>query len=171
MAITPRAYLENSYINVRLEHPKAKIAVNHGDYTNLGNNRASTLNSIGPDLGTRDWACLRPFIQFGVGYMGGVAPCCHMVPDDPRNAVHLVGNVSQSGIFDIYSGLNYVSWRNALFNATPKLPPCNKCFEFPDDPWLKDGTIYENWKAHSGALLYNPRTTHSVVTFNKNFYF
>jgi hypothetical protein len=171
LLMTPRAYVEKAYINIRLEHPRTKIAINHGDYTKFGTNRACTLANIGQDLGIRDWACLRPFIQFGVGYLGGVAPCCHMVTDDPRNAARLVGNVSESGIFDIYSGIDYIGWRKAMFGVTPKLPPCNKCFEFPEDPCLRDGAIYENWKTHSGPFLYSPRITHSVVSFDKNYYF
>lgn len=72
--------------------------------------------------------CLSPFWYSHIDYTGNVVPCCNIRSDNPKHARFVMGNVSDTSLFDIYGGQKFANWRKEVFNYNlNKIRPCRSC--------------------------------------------
>ncbi len=104
-----------------------RIYMYQRDYANVGENWGGIFPGVGTHHKQRTAPCSLPINLFIIRYNGNVMPCCYLVDEYPAHRDYVCGNIITDSIFDIYSGAQLVSWRNALFNSKPKPYPCDGC--------------------------------------------
>ena len=114
---SPRLYYGQWY-EVRFLYEGMKIISYGRDFDENGHHRGGLID-IGPKR-PRSAPCLYPFRDFSVHYDGSVTPCCNLRPDAPEHKKHIVGNIGNKTIFEIYAASDMVNWRKQLFNYAPK---------------------------------------------------
>ena len=120
------------YVKCELHGSTIKINIFQGNYQENGSDRGGLLNSI-KFRPNRTSACSSPLNQFTIGYNGNVMPCCVMVHDDKSHSNNIVGELTKSNIFDIYSNKEYTKWRISSLNMLPKNGPCKNCSHYSND--------------------------------------
>jgi len=116
-----------SYMNFDLVGAPIKIAISQANYNEVGHYRGGSVETVLLPKKPRTAACSLPFNQFIIAHNGNVLPCCTLVGDIPEHSSHVVGNIEDQSIFDIYSGESYVKWRTHTLNLREKQGPCKYC--------------------------------------------
>jgi MoaA/NifB/PqqE/SkfB family radical SAM enzyme len=71
--------------------------------------------------------CLQPVRSIYVDYNGSIMPCCNLRSDFDGHKACVLGNICESRIFDIYTGVKSSLWRNSLRDFSEKQGVCKNC--------------------------------------------
>ena len=148
-----QSFVKNTSIRAHLPYRDVKITMFHGDYENIGHDRGGVLPDIGRKNQDRHIGCIAPVQMIVFSYNGNVLPCCHFVGDYAGHQDMVIGNLSDfSSIFDIYDSPSYVAWRKGMFAYGPKTGPCKTCYDFEDDPMMRDAEFFDGMTRPEGEV-------------------
>lgn len=71
--------------------------------------------------------CASPFHHIYIDYNGNVMPCCNLRSDSKEHVPFILGNISESTIFEIFTSKKSSSFRRTLYNISAKTGPCKFC--------------------------------------------
>ena len=103
-----------------------RLTVMTNDWAVHGSSRSGEIESLEAAY-ARSTPCVRPMREFTISSNGDVYPCCQFYPEATATRPHIIGNVTDSSIFEIYASDSLAKWRRMLFPYGEKEPPCRTC--------------------------------------------
>lgn len=118
-------HVEGHKIRAKIKYCDLEIYVMSDNWSEYGNDRAGTMEFL--KRSSRIAPCMRVFRELTISHKGELFPCCQFFPDAPQSQSHIIGYLSESNIFDIYTSKLAVKWRRMMFTSNLKPPPCTTC--------------------------------------------
>ena len=143
-----KAKFNNIWIRVTCNWPKHAGLENRGGYFSKDN---LTNLKWKNDMCLRVVPCPEPVYNINISYNGSVTPCCHIRFDDVKHEQYILGNLSNSSLYDIIFGEKMINFQKQItsLNYENYPMPCKNCQKirssyFTDAPnhFIWDGKKY-----------------------------